>query len=563
MWPSELLSRDRTARRALVLSMICGALASIAFALWTIQLAWVIAAVFIDGDSLSDRMSSFVVLALLAASQAIALRLRRPLAQRASNHYRSGLRQELLGLALRGSTGTDHAPSAQQHAIIGEAVESLDEYITQFLPALALAAIVPTLILGLIAMLDPWTTLVLLFAGPLLITLLAVIGRRTRDLAAARFQELSWLGSLYADLLSGLATLKIFGREGDALEAVTETSTNFGRSTMKVLRTAFQTSLVIEWAATASTALVAVEVSFRLVDRQLPFATALAVLMLTPEFFSPLRKLAADYHAGQTGAAALTSIRAATDALQSPADSAPNLSPFGAENPPKAMRPSPPPAITFDAMLVSHPARAEGALHELSATIAPGETVALLGPSGCGKTTATMALLGFEQPDAGEVRVDGVDVRSLDLDVWRARVAWVPQNPTIFSGTIADNIKLGRPDATPDQVEAAARVAAIHHVIAELPDGYSTMVGAQGTRLSGGQRQRIALARAVLLDRPVMILDEFTAHLDPATEEQVLDALAPVLRDRTVLLISHRSSPLRLADRIIALANPSRQQSEP
>ena len=563
MWPSELLSRDKPARRSLVLSMTCGAVASIAFALWTIQLAWVIAAVFINGDSLSDRSSSFVVLALLAAIQSIALRLRRPLAQRASNHYRSGLRQELLRLALLESTGNDHAPSAQQHAIIGEAVDSLDEYITQFLPALALSAVVPTVILALIAMLDPWTTLVLMFAGPLLIALLAVIGRRTRDLAEARFQELSWLGSLYADLLSGLATLKIFGRENDALEAVTETSTNFGRSTMKVLRTAFQTSLVIEWAATASTALVAVEVSFRLVDRQLPFATALAVLMLTPEFFAPLRKLAADYHAGQTGAAALSSIRTATDALQGAVAPSPDLDVFGAETLQHSMHSIPPPSITFDAMHVSHPARAEGALHELNVAIAPGETVALLGPSGCGKTTATMALLGFEQPDAGMIRVDGVDVRSLDLDNWRARVAWVPQNPTIFSGTIADNIKLGRPDASDDQVEAAARVAAIHDVITTLPQGYSTTVGAQGTRLSGGQRQRIALARAVLLDRPVMILDEFTAHLDPATEEQVLDALAPVLHDRTVLLISHRTAPLRLADRVVALTTPSREQSQP
>lgn len=563
MWPSELLRRDSGATRVLILSIVCGAGASIAFALWTVQLAQIIAAVFIDGRSLSDLAGPFAILSALTVLQTVGLRLRRPLAQQASNRIRGALRDDLLRVALQDSTRPGHLNSAQQHSLIGDGVDSLDDYITQFLPSLAIAGVIPPVVLILIALLDPWTTLVLAFAGPMLIALLVVIGRRTRDLADARFRELSWLGSLYADLLGGLATLKIFGREAEALDTVSETSTSFGGSTMKVLRTAFQTSLVIEWAATASTALVAVEVSFRLVDRQLSFATALAVLMLTPEFFSPLRRLAADYHAGQTGAAALAPILSTIDGSSDMTFTDSSTNRLDTATTTRSLPSSHPPAISFEDVHLTHRDRSAESLPSLSFSIESGETVALLGPSGSGKTTATMALLGFEVPDTGVIRIDGAPLSTLDISAWRAQIAWVPQNPTIFSGSIADNIRLGVPGASAEQVESASRVAAIHDFIMTIPGGYSAQVGSRGMRLSGGQRQRIALARAVLLERPVMVLDEFTAHLDPDTEMQVLDALTPVLRNRTVLLITHRTSALRLADRVVTIDAVRRERSEP
>jgi ATP-binding cassette subfamily C protein CydD len=546
MWPRKFLRINRVAERSLLLSIGSAATAAAIFALTTVLLAWVIASAFIDHQDLAQLRGPLLAIGALIIARAGLLVLREPFAQRASNRYRSALRPPLMSTLTQHASRADHAPSAVSATIIGSSVDALDEYITQFLPALALAGIVPVTVFAIIAILDPWTTIVLALAGPLLIALLAVIGRRTRDLAAARFEELSWLGALYADLLSGLATLKTFGRESDALETIEETSAQFGRSSMAVLRTAFQTSLVIEWAATASTALVAVEVSFRLVDHQLSFSTALAVLMLTPEFFTPLRSLASAYHAGQTGNAALAAIDEVLGPEPWVGSEREDRSVTGASS-------SRTPLIQFDAVSFRYSGRHEGALDGLSFIIAAGETVALEAPSGSGKTTAAALLLGFESPDAGAILIDDAPLTELDMTQWRSRVAWVPQDPTIFAGTIADNIGLGLRNAESGAIIEAARVAAIHETIAALPDGYDTRVGEGGLRLSGGQRQRIALARALLRDAPVMILDEFTAQLDPMTEQSILAKIEPILRDRTVLLITHRPSVLRLANRIVTL----------
>jgi len=529
-----------------MLSIAISASAAAAFALTTVVLARVIASAFIDRRDLAQLRGPLLAIGALIIARGLLFVAREPSAQLASNRYRAALRLRLMSVLAQRASRADHAPGAASATIIGSSVDALDEYVTQFLPALALAAIAPVMVFALIAVLDPWTTIVLALAGPLLIVLLAVIGRRTRELADARFEELSWLGALYADLLSGLATLKSFGREFDALETIEETSAQFGRSSMAVLRTAFQTSLVIEWAATASTALVAVEVSFRLVDHRLSFSTALAVLMLTPEFFTPLRSLAGAYHAGQTGNTALATIEEVlgTEAWV-------RSEPQGQFHPDAS--PSPVPRIQFDRVSFRHSGRYESALDRLSFIIAAGETVALEAPSGSGKTTAASLLLGFETPDIGEILIDDVPLTELDITHWRSRVAWVPQDPTIFAGTIADNIGLGLRDAESGAIIEAARIAAIHETIAALPDGYDTRVGEGGLRLSGGQRQRIALARALLRDAPVMILDEFTAHLDPMTEQSILVGIEPILRDRTVLLITHRPSVLQLADRVVTL----------
>jgi ATP-binding cassette subfamily C protein CydD len=544
MWPRRFLRIDRVAERNLMLSIGASASAAAVFALSTVVLARVIASAFIDRQDLAQLRRPLLVIGALMLARGLLFVAREPLAQRASNRYRAALRPRLMSVLAQRASRADHAPGAASATIISSSVDALDDYVTQFLPPLALAAIVPAMVFALIAVLDPWTTIVLALAGPLLIVLLAVIGRRTRELADARFEELSWLGALYADLLSGLATLKTFGREFDALETIEETSAQFGRSSMAVLRTAFQTSLVIEWAATASTALVAVEVSFRLVDHRLSFSTALAVLMLTPEFFTPLRSLAGAYHAGQTGNAALSSIEEVlgTERWVQPEPQGPSHRDASWSRSPR---------IQFDGVRFRHSGRHESALDGLSFIIAAGETVALDAPSGSGKTTAATLLLGFETPDAGEILIDDVPLTELDITRWRSCVAWVPQDPTIFAGTIADNIALGSPGADENAVIGAARSAAIHETIISLPDGYDTRVGEGGLRLSGGQRQRIALARALLRDAPVMILDEFTAQLDPMTEQSILIGIEPILRERTVLLITHRPSVLQLADRVV------------
>jgi ABC-type transport system involved in cytochrome bd biosynthesis fused ATPase/permease subunit len=418
------------------------------------------------------------------------------------------------------------------------------------------AAVVPLLVAAAVLVLDPPSVLVLGFAGPMLVLLLAVIGRRSAAATRRREAELGWLGSLYLDLLSGLGTLRGFGREHDAAEVIEESSRRFGDTTMEVLRTAFQTSLVMEWAATAATALVAVQVSFRLVSGSLDFATALAVLVLTPEFFLPLRRLALEYHTGQSAEAASRRIRA-TLGPRDGDGAAPAHGSRGLDL--RATAPGPPPqagiGVELQDVWLTRDGGRRAVLRGASMSIGAGEVVALIGESGVGKSSIAGLLLGFWSPDAGRVLVDGVDLGELDVTSWRRRVAWVPQSPTVFAGTVAHNIALGEPDASPHRIRRAAERAGLHEVIRTLPHGYDTVLGEGGRTLSGGERQRLAIARAVLRDAPLVVFDEFTAHLDPGTEQEVLDSARCLLQGRSALVIAHRPATVAMADRVVRMAD--------
>jgi ABC-type multidrug transport system fused ATPase/permease subunit len=211
------------------------------------------------------------------------------------------------------------------------------------------------------------------------------------------------------------------------------------------------------------------------------------------------------------------------------------------------------PSIDFVSVTYRYPGASRDAVHALDMSLAAGETVALVGPSGAGKSTIASMLLRFIEPDSGSLRTDGVPLGEVDPALWRTQVAWVPQAPTIFAGTVAENIALGNPQATEQEIRSAAERAGASDFIADLGRGYDTRLGESGLRLSGGQRQRLAIARALLLDSPVVVFDEFTAHLDPATEASVLDAAAELFAGRTALLIAHRTSTQRLADRVVRI----------
>jgi ABC-type transport system involved in cytochrome bd biosynthesis fused ATPase/permease subunit len=446
--------------------------------------------------------------------------------------------------------------------------------VTRFVPAAVLAVVSPLIVFAAVLLLDPWTTLILLFTGPMLVLLLAVIGGRTRVLTQRRFDELGWLGAFYLDMVRGLGTLKAFRRSGDGADTIERASRRFGDTTMEVLRTAFQTSLVMEWAATAATALAAVEISFRMVEGNLGFGTAFATLVLIPEFFVPFRRLALEYHSGQTGQAALARI---DDALALPITAAAEPAAPGAAQRPVRETAAPStaaaPAIAVAPADVAVPADAgapsielrnveyrypgaeRSALDSLSLTLAAGETVALTGPSGAGKSTVARVLLRFVEPTGGTVLVDGEPLDGLDPTAWRRRVAWVPQDPTLIAGSVADNIALGDPDASRGAIRAAADIARATDFIDALPDGFDTLLGEQGLRLSAGQRQRLAIARAALRDAPVVVLDEFTANLDDRTEAELLEAIGDLLRGRTALVIAHRERTAAMADRAVRLVD--------
>jgi ATP-binding cassette subfamily C protein CydD/ATP-binding cassette subfamily C protein CydCD len=306
---------------------------------------------------------------------------------------------------------------------------------------------------------------------------------------------------------------------------------------MRVLRTAFLSGFVLEFGAVLCTALVAVTVGVRLFQGELDLERALLVLLLTPEFFAPLRALGADRHAALEGRPAAERVLALLD-LPEPAR---GTAPVGPGVPHVRLS-----GVTL---------RLEGreVLGGVDLDLPPLSRTALVGPSGAGKSSVLRLLLGFADPDEGAVRVDGVPLTALDPDAWRARVAHVPERPWLLPGSVLDNVRLGRPGAPIADVEAALEQARVLDVVRRLPQGLQTPLGEDGARLSGGERLRIALARAFVKDADVLLLDEPTAQLDPGSEAEVLAALDALAAGRTVLTVTHRSAPLALHDRVVTI----------
>jgi ABC-type transport system involved in cytochrome bd biosynthesis fused ATPase/permease subunit len=310
---------------------------------------------------------------------------------------------------------------------------------------------------------------------------------------------------------------------------------------METLRVAFLSGLILELAATLGIALVAVTVGVRLVEGGLGFAAGLTVLVLAPELYLPLRNLAAQYHASADG-------RAVAERLLDLLDEGPQVTRLAAR--PRSPRVA---AVRLERVSFGYPNRPGLVLHSVDLELRPGETVALVGPTGSGKSTIASLLLGLAEPSDGRVLVGAVDLATCDAAAWRRHVAWLPQRPTLFRGTVGDNIRLGDRGADDRRVGTAAELAGVAEFARELPDGFATVVGDGGRPLSSGQARRIALARAFLRDAPLVILDEPTAHLDAEAAEGVGEAVERLREGRTILLVAHREELVRRADRIVTL----------
>lgn len=574
---NRLLSASPVARWLLTLAVAAGFIAGALLVAQIVLLSSAVQRVFILDQTLGDVLPLLGVMLALLLLRAGLVWAQEVAAQGAASRVKQGLRGQLLArIYALGPAYTRSERSGELVNTAVEGVEALDPYVTQFLPARALAVLLPLLVLLAVFLLDRWTTLVLLFAGPMLLLLLAVIGGRAKALTERRFLELSWLSAFFLDVLQGIATLKMFGRSREQAATIERISQHYGKTTMEVLATAFQTSLMMEWAATAATAMVALEVSLRLINGAISFDRALAVLLLTPEFFLPLRQMAVKYHVGTAGQAAAQRVAAVLDEGRGTGATGETggtrdaqtglLTEPAARSSAGAGLLTEPAArfdIGFDDVWFAYPPRAQdsGQLGEKSATvlcgltfaIPHGQTTALVGATGAGKSTVANLLLRFIDPDAGCMTVGGVSLDCIGRAAWRRRIAIVPQAPHIFHGTALDNIRLARPEASMEQVIAAAQAAHAHGFIQALPQGYDTPLGEGGARLSGGQRQRLALARAFLKDAPLLLLDEATANLDAESDALIRAALARLAAGRTVLLIAHRLELAAAADQIVVL----------
>jgi thiol reductant ABC exporter CydD subunit len=376
---------------------------------------------------------------------------------------------------------------------------------------------------------------------PLIPLFMALVGATTRERMDRQFQTLERLSGHFLDVVAGLPTLKVFGRARAQAAAIGEIAERYRTAAISTLRVTFLSSLILELVATIAVALVAVAIGLRLMNGHLDLRTALFALVLAPEAFLPLRRLGANYHASAEGMAAAERVFAVLETPPAPAGVRTDV---------------PDPALVdlrIDGLALSYPGRNEPALQDVSLTVRAGETLALVGPSGCGKSTLLGVLLGLVGPDRGSIRVGDTELSELDPAAWRAQLAWVPQRPHLLGASIAENVRLGRREATGEEVWAAIADAGLADVVAGLPAGLDTILGDRGAGLSAGERQRLALARAFLRDAPLLLLDEPTAGLDGETEREIVQSIRRLAQGRTVLLVAHRPALVAMADRVHSL----------
>ncbi|MFS8203230.1 thiol reductant ABC exporter subunit CydD (plasmid) [Streptomyces sp. CWNU-52B] len=503
-------------------------------------IAEVVVGAFQHGLSTGELRTPLLLLAAVAAGRALVSWLTELAAHRASAAVKSELRMRLLERA--GALGPQWLGGQRTGSLIALAtrgVDALDDYFSRYLPQLGLAVVVPVAVLARIVTEDWVSAAIIVGTLPLIPVFMMLIGWATQSQMDRQWQLLSRLSGHFLDVVAGLPTLKVFGRAKAQAESIRRITGEYRQATMRTLRIAFISSFALELLATISVALVAVTIGMRLLHGEMALYDGLVVLILAPEAYLPLRQVGTRYHAAAEGLSAAEEI---FTVLETPVQAP------GAGAAPSSEE------LRFDAVTVRYPGRSSDAVSDVTFVVRPGETVALVGPSGVGKTTLLNALLGFVRPTSGRVSVGGVDLEEADLGEWRSRVAWVPQRPHLFAGSVAENVRLARPEADDRAVREALADAGALEFVDALPAGARTALGEDGAGLSAGQRQRLALARAFLADRPVLLLDEPTAALDGATEAEVVEAVRRLAVGRTVLLVVHRPALLDVADRVVRLA---------
>lgn len=424
-------------------------------------------------------------------------------------------------------------------------VDKLEDYFSKFLPQIFLSAFIPILILLFVLPRDLLSAIIFIVTAPIIPTFMFLIGSISEKLNQKQWVTLSRMSAYFFDVLQGLPTLKLFNRTKETVKRIDNITNIFRIKTLNVLRVAFLSALVLEVASTISVAVIAVAIGLRLLNGDFNFADALFILIIAPDFYLPLRQLGVSYHAGMEG---VSSFERISELIKNE-----SFETMNSNQTKKIIEYDSP--IFFKNVSFTYEERNIKALNSIFLVIEPKKVTALVGQTGSGKTTLMNMLLRFINPSQGIVKFGHQNLLEINEDEWRKNIAWIPQNPHLFNKTILENIKLSKDDATIQEVIDAANKSKIHNLISSLPNQYDTLVNEAGENFSGGEIQRIALARAYLRNAPIILVDEPTANLDPIIEEEIMNDMFDLFKEKTVLIIAHRLNTIIKADKIIVMKN--------
>lgn len=519
--------------------------------------AWAIATVaerlVIQHESLSSLMLPLAVLPVVFIARGLCARFKTVAGMRAGQALRQSVRAELLAnIGQRSPLWVRHQHSATLNNRVWDDVDALNGYYADYLPQITLCGIIPFIILVVVFPLNWAAGLILLITGPMIPLNMAMVGMGAKNLQDAQIREMGRLSRHFLDTVRGLPTLKLFGLGKRQARSVERVSEDFRQRTMKVLKLAFLSSTALEFFSSVSIAILAIYIGFTYLgrfdfgtwDHGLNLATGLFILILAPEFYQPLRDLGTHYHAKAAAEAAAEGLLPLLNAPASevPTDSPPQWQPQG------------PIALSFQHVSARYPQARERALEDLNVELKAGQTLAVIGPSGAGKSTLMNLLLGFMPLEHGNLCANDLDVRQLKHDDWRKTLAWVGQRSALIKGSVADNLRMAALDDVDDMILwQALEQAQLKDWVQDLPDGLDTAIGEGGQPVSGGQARRISLARAFVRKAPLTLLDEPTASLDVDSEAQVINGLAQLKQQSTLIMLTHRLELLKLADWILVL----------
>ncbi len=515
--------------------------------------AWLLATLLhgfiIEGSTPEQSITLFITLLLVTLGKAALAYGREVASFKAGSAVRQTIRQLVLTrLSRRGPAYIQRRPAGSWASLLLEQIENMQDFFSRYLPQMAIAVFIPVVILVAVFPVNWAAGLILLGTAPLIPIFMILVGVGAADANRRNFQALARLSGHFLDRLKGLRTLQLFMRTQAEGDAIRDASEDFRERTMEVLRLAFLSTAVLEFFAAISVALVAVYFGFSYIDHlnfgsygvKVTLFTGLFVLFLAPEFYAPLRELGAHYHAKAQAIGAAEQLLEFLEAEVS--EPAAGTAPFHADSPVKVE------AKGLEVL------SAEGKVlvGPIDFTLEAGSRTALIGVSGAGKSSLVNALLGFA-PYRGELKVNGLELATLDMSQWRLQLGWLSQNPQLFHASLRDNLLLAKPTASDAELEDALKRAQAWEFAMEK--GLDYPVGDQAGGLSVGQAQRLALARTLLKSTQLMVLDEPTASLDRHSERAIMTTLEQAMAGQTLLMITHRLDQLTKMDKIMVLAH--------